>query len=100
MSDRRQTPRRRGARDTTTTASGRGVASWDVDGGKEAPRLLASIVEAHPPENHFTVSEVATFYQVSPRTVRNWLCAGLRCWRRGRVVRIPLSALQEWDEHH
>jgi excisionase family DNA binding protein len=50
------------------------------------------------PEPHFTVAEVAAFYQVCPRTVRNWVGdLTLRAWRKGRLIRIPQSALEEFD---
>ena len=46
------------------------------------------------PEKHYTVAEVANIYCVTARTVRNWIARGeLRAWRRGRLIRIPQSAL-------
>jgi excisionase family DNA binding protein len=50
------------------------------------------------PERHYTVAEVAAIYCVTPRTIRNWVDDGsLRAWRRGRLIRIPKSALDEFD---
>ncbi|MEQ1714659.1 MAG: helix-turn-helix domain-containing protein [Hyphomicrobium sp.] len=50
------------------------------------------------PERHYKVAEVAERYFVTPRTVRNWIQNdSLRAWRRGRLIRIPQSALDEFD---
>jgi excisionase family DNA binding protein len=49
-------------------------------------------------EPHYTVAEVAKLYQVCPRTVRNWIRdRSLRAWRQGRLIRIPQSALDEFQ---
>jgi excisionase family DNA binding protein len=53
------------------------------------------------PERHYTVSEVAEIYRVTSRTVRNWIKdKKLRALRKGRILRIPHSALGEFDESH
>lgn len=50
------------------------------------------------PEPHYTVREVADMYRVTPRSVRHWIKNGqLRTWRKGRLIRIPRSALAEFD---
>jgi excisionase family DNA binding protein len=51
-----------------------------------------------PVERHYTVAEVAEIYRVTTRTVRNWVNdEELRAWRKGRLIRIPQSALEEFD---
>lgn len=51
-------------------------------------------------EQHYTVAQVAALYQVDPKTVRNWIrCGALRAIRKGRLIRIPQSALKEFDRN-
>ena len=50
------------------------------------------------PERFYTVRDVADIYRVTPRCVRQWIDnKELRAWRRGRLIRIPQSALVEFD---
>lgn len=57
--------------------------------------------KAPSPERYYAVAEVAAIYGVTPRTVRNWVKRGeMRAWRKGRIIRIPHSALREFDENH
>lgn len=66
---------------------------------RSQPPIAASAKATVSPEPHFTVAEVAAIYRVTPRTVRNWIYGGLlRAWRRGRLIRIPQSALENFDE--
>lgn len=47
-----------------------------------------------PIEKPLTVREVAEYFQVTARTVHNWIKRGeLQVLRIGRCVRIPQSAL-------
>lgn len=48
---------------------------------------------------YFTIQEVANRYRVVPRTVRNWIARRwLRAVRKGRLIRIPDSALVDFDD--
>lgn len=51
-------------------------------------------------EPHFSVEEVAARYRVCDRTVRNWVARrAMRAVIIGRLIRIPASALKEFDEN-
>lgn len=65
---------------------------------KQIVRQAVSSNSSSAPEPHYTVHEVANLYRVTPRTVRHWIAKGqLRVWRKGRLIRIPQSALIEFD---
>jgi excisionase family DNA binding protein len=52
-------------------------------------------------ERHYTVREVADRYRVEPATVREWIKRKwLRAIKPGRVIRIPDSALIDFDGAH
>lgn len=65
------------------------------------PVRQRATVMPEPPqaaEQHYTVAHVAASYEVDPKTVLNWVkCGALRAVRKGRLIRIPHSALTEFD---
>ncbi len=57
--------------------------------------------DPNSPEPHFKVAEVAALYKVTPRTVRNWIEDGrLRALKRGRIIRVPKSALDDFNSNN
>jgi excisionase family DNA binding protein len=61
------------------------LASTDVETAKPLPQYM-------------TIDEYAEHRRVHERTVRRWIKLGLPSDKRGRVVRIPVSAADAWDE--
>ena len=52
-------------------------------------------------ECHFTTAQVAKRYGVRPRTVRSWIKRNwLRAMRKGRLIRISQSALDDFDKNY
>lgn len=50
-------------------------------------------------ERFYLVAEVAAQRRVKPRTVHNWIkYRGLRVTRKGRLIRISQSALNDFDK--
>lgn len=50
-------------------------------------------------ERMLTVAEVADHYRFTPRTIRNWIKDGaIQAVRIGRSIRIPETALRDFDE--
>ena len=72
--------------------------AWEDWRGTDTVRKRTSPNPSNTPEARYTVREVADIYRVTPRTVRHWIDnEELRAWRKGRLIRIPQSALVEFD---
>jgi excisionase family DNA binding protein len=51
-------------------------------------------------DRFYTVADVATYFDVSPRTVRRWLKNGLRGHKFGGVLRIAEADILGFAERH
>jgi excisionase family DNA binding protein len=88
-------------RDVATRHCGPLPMSAMLGSNGEVAQIVRQATSPNPsstPEPHYTVREVADIYRVTPRCVRHWIeNEELRAWRKGRLIRIPQSALVEFD---
>lgn len=49
-------------------------------------------------EHMVNIKDVALYYKVTTKTIRNWIKVGMPCMKKGNVLRFNMRDVIEWEK--